>query len=208
MGAGRQPFFTVGYSNHSLQEFVVLLKKHGISAVADVRSEPYSRFNPQFNRETLSKELKLHGIEYVFMGRELGARSEDSACYEDGRVQYELLARTPLFLEGIDRLLHGASKYKITLMCAEKDPIQCHRALLVARKIFELGIPVFHIINEDGNIESHQELEARLLATCRLPEEDFFNSREDFISQAYLIQGNRIAFQDKAMKQEKRIQTS
>jgi uncharacterized protein (DUF488 family) len=205
MSAGRQPIFTVGHSTHSLEKFVALLKKHGVDAVADVRSAPYSRFNPQFNRETLSRELKAQGIKYVFLGRELGARSEDPACYEDGRVQYQLLARTPLFLSGIDRVLHGASKYKITLMCAEKDPIECHRALLVARKIFELGVPVIHI-KADGNIESHQEMEAHLLAACNLPEGDMFKSREEFVSQAYSIQGNRIAYQDEAITENRRVQ--
>lgn len=205
MSAGRQPIFTVGHSTHSLEEFVALLKKYGVDVLADVRSAPYSRFNPHFNRETLAKELKVLGIVYVFLGRELGARSEDPACYEDGRVQYQCLARAPLFLSGIDRVLHGAFKYKIALMCAEKDPIECHRSLLVARKIFELGVPVIHI-KADGNIENHHEMESRLLAACNLPEGDMFKSREEFLSQAYSIQGNRVAYQDEAMTENRRVQ--
>lgn len=204
MTLAKRPIFTLGHSTHSLEAFMALLRQQDVAAVADVRSSPYSRFNPQFNRELLSEELKAQGIKYVFLGRQLGARSEDPACYEKGRVQYPRLAKTPLFLEGIERIMRGADAYRITLMCAEKDPIECHRALLVSRKLFELGIPVNHILH-DGAIQTHEELESRLLSMCNLPNGDMFTSRNEFIAQAYSIQGNRVAYQDEVMAEQKKV---
>jgi uncharacterized protein (DUF488 family) len=85
---------TIGHSTHPIETFLGLLHQHGVTAVADVRSAPYSRFNPQFNKDALEHDLKEHGIRYVFLGRELGARSDDPSCYDKGRVQYGRLART------------------------------------------------------------------------------------------------------------------
>src|ERR1700733_4659701 len=92
--------YTLGHSNQSLECFLFLLKEHNIGAVADVRSHPHSRSNPQFNRDELEDELKSHGVAYVFLGKELGARTDDRTCYKDGKVQYDSLARTELFGEG------------------------------------------------------------------------------------------------------------
>ena len=131
--------FTIGHSTHEFKRFVALLKHHGIGAVADVRSTPYSRWQPQFNREELTDALKKHGISYVFMGKELGARSDDPDCYDQGRVQYRRLAGTELFRSGIDRVLDGAHRMSIALMCAEKDPLECHRTILVARELVSSG---------------------------------------------------------------------
>src|SRR6266436_9104737 len=99
--------FTVGHSTHSLDVFVAMLQRHGVTALADVRSTPFSRFNPQFNKESLEAALKASGIKYVFLGRELGARSDDRTCYERGRVQYARLARTEAFRQGIERVVRG-----------------------------------------------------------------------------------------------------
>lgn len=199
--------YTIGHSNHSIESFISLLQRHGVTALGDVRSHPYSRFVQQFSQEPLKSALAAAGIAYVFLGKELGARSMNAACYKQGRVQYDLLAKEPLFLEGIERLNQGMVRYQIALMCAEKDPIECHRALLVARKLFEAGIPVNHIL-ADGSLESHENMESRLLAVCKLPEGDMFKSREEFISDAYAIQGERVAYQDEAMVEEERVAAS
>jgi hypothetical protein len=98
-------------------------------------------------------------------------------------------------------------RYRIALMCAEKDPIECHRALLVARKLFEAGIPINHIL-ADGTVETHEAMESRLLAACKLPERDKFKSREEFVAEAYSIQGERVAYQDEAMAKEERVAVS
>jgi uncharacterized protein (DUF488 family) len=96
--------------------------------------------NPQFNRETFAWEAEKAGITYVFLGRELGARSEDPGCYVEGKVQYNLLARTPLFQIGIGRVVQGVSTHTVALMCAEKDPLDCHRAILVCRHLVDRGL--------------------------------------------------------------------
>lgn len=199
--------YTIGHSNHSIESFISLLQRHGVTALGDVRSHPYSRFVQQFSQEPLKSALAAAGIAYVFLGKELGARSINAACYKQGRVQYDLLAKEPLFMEGIERLNQGMVRYQIALMCAEKDPIECHRALLVARKLFEAGISVNHIL-ADGSLESHENMESRLLAVCKLPEGDMFKSREEFISDAYAIQGERVAYQDEAMVEEERVAAS
>lgn len=191
-GPGRN-VWTIGHSTHSLEQFVAMLKRHGITAVADVRSSPYSRFNPQFNRETLERSLKEVGIGYVFLGRELGARSEDPSCYKDGQVQYGLLARTELFKSGLQRVVKGAESHRISLMCAEKDPLECHRTLLVSRALVGSGVAVTHILG-DGGLESHDDAMTRLLRLTGTPESDMFSSREELVARACAAQEARIAY--------------
>jgi uncharacterized protein (DUF488 family) len=185
--------FTIGHSTHSLSRFVELLKQHDITALGDVRSKPYSRMNPQFNREDLKQALKEAGIAYVFLGKELGARSEDPSCYENGKIQYERLALTEQFRLGVERVKEGAAKFRLALMCAEKDPLECHRTVLVARRLAELGMDVQHI-HADGRLESQPELNERLMRELALPESDLFRSHEDILKDAYDIQAERIAY--------------
>ena len=156
--------FTIGHSNLSIEAFILLLQQHGITAVVDVRSHPFSRYLPHFNQSEIKASLSSFGIQYVFLGKELGARPEDLSCYDlSGKALYQRIAATPLFSEGIQRLLKGAANYKISLMCAEKDPITCHRTILVCHKLKDLSLQIHHILS-DGNLESHQDLEARLLS--------------------------------------------
>ena len=155
---------TVGHSNHSWEAFLALLTRHGVTALGDVRSAPYSRFNPHFNRKALSASLSASGIAYVWLGRELGGRPDDRACYEDGELRYDRLAQTALYREGIERVLHGTAEHRLALMCAEKDPLHCHRALLVSRSLEERGLEVAHIL-ADGGLELHDSAMDRLLAT-------------------------------------------
>lgn len=191
----RPGVFTIGHSTHSLESFVALLRQHGVTALADVRSTPFSRFNPQFNKDALARDLKAHGIKYVFLGRELGARSEDRSCYENGRIQYGRLARTELFKQGIERVMHGAEEHLIAVMCAEKEPLECHRTLLVARALDEQGVDVTHILG-DGRLESHRDAMERLLAVTGLPREDLFRSLPDLIAEALARQEEKIAHVD------------
>ena len=169
--------FTIGHSTQAAERFIMLLNKHGITAVADVRSTPYSRMNPQYNREDLRTALNDAGISYAFLGKELGARSDNKACYHDGKVQYGLLAQTDLFRHGIDRVREGTQNFRIALMCAEKEPLECHRTILVARELERAGLEVQHILG-DGRLESHVEAMNRLVRLLHLPEGDMFSSRE------------------------------
>ena len=193
--------FTIGHSNHPIETFTTLLQRHGVTAVGDVRSHPYSRYAPQYSRDPLKAALARMGIAYVFLGRELGARSENPDCYKQGKVQYDRLARQPQFAEGIKRVTKGIEQRCIALMCAEKDPLECHRTLLVARKLHEAGLEIAHI-HADGSLEDHRTLESRLLDVCKLPEGDMFKQRDEFISEAYAIQGERFAYQDHNMERE------
>jgi len=192
---------TIGHSNHPIERFVELLRLHGVTAVADVRSAPYSRFNPQYNRDALNAELKRHGIAYVFLGRELGARSSDRSCYENGRVQYRRLAETESFRAGIQRVLSGAQTHRIALMCAEKEPLDCHRTLLVSQALDTSGTPVTHIL-ADGRAEPHKDSLKRLLKVVGLPDEDMFRSQEDLIAEACVMQEERVAYVDEQLAQD------
>lgn len=189
--------YTVGHSTHSVEQFVQLLTRHEITAVADVRSQPYSRMNPQFNRETLRATLKDAGIAYVFLGKELGARSGDESCYLNGKVQYDRLARTALFRAGLDRVEQGVSKYRIALMCAEKDPLTCHRSILVCRHLVEREIGVAHIL-EDARLEYHDTAMERLLRELRIDPADLFKNKSDLFDEAYALRGEAIAYVDKS----------
>lgn len=186
--------YTVGHSNQSLEEFLSLLQKHAITAVADVRSYPYSKMNPQFNRETLSKELKECGIAYVFLGKQLGARSEDPSCYVEGKVQFERLAKTVLFREGIKRVMSGMEQFRIALMCAEKEPLACHRTILVTRHLKENGVSVQHIL-ASGGVESQQEADERLLHLLKMDKPSMFFTKQELIAEAYRVQAENIAYE-------------
>lgn len=189
---------TLGHSTHPIERFIALLKSAGATAVADVRSSPYSRYSPQYSKDALRKALSEAGIAYTFLGKEFGARSPDPSCYRNGKVQYSRLALSAPFTEGMQRIFEGLKRYRIAFVCAERDPIECHRALLVARAFSESGKSVAHI-HFDGMLESQSNLESRLLVAWKLPDGDMFKSKEGFIEDAYLLQGEKVAYQDEQM---------
>ena len=145
--------FTIGHSTHSAERFLELLRQHNIEAVGDVRSSPFSAWTPQFNRQVLEATLKKAGIHYVFLGNELGARRAEREVYVDGIARYERIAKTPAFQEGLERVRKGSRKLRLALMCAEKDPLECHRTILVCRQL-KREANIAHIL-EDGAIEFH-----------------------------------------------------
>ncbi|HBL15087.1 MAG TPA: hypothetical protein DD379_27580 [Cyanobacteria bacterium UBA11162] len=206
--------FTIGHSNLSIDDFIGLLQQHNITAVADVRSHPYSRYLPHFNKSPLQSTLSTLGIHYIFLGQELGARPTDLSCYVNGKALYDRIAATELFSQGIQRLLKEGETYKISLMCAEKDPITCHRTILVCRHLQKFNLEIYHILN-DGALESHQQLEQRLLtlhgldpAQLNQPKQlSLFDdmtslnpvsksSLEERLQEAYYRQGDKIAYQE------------
>jgi hypothetical protein len=185
--------YSVGHSNHPLTHFLGLLQGRGVNLLVDVRSTPYSRFNPQFRRDALAAALSENGIGYLFLGEELGARSKDPSCYDDGRVSYQKLAATALFRQGIDRLLTAAKTHTVAIMCAEKDPLDCHRTILVARELVNRGETVTHIL-ATGEVESHDQAMQRLRKKLKLEPEDLFGG--DVNEQAYELRGQQIAYVD------------
>jgi uncharacterized protein (DUF488 family) len=184
--------YTVGHSNHSIDKFVGLLTTNSITAIADVRSQPFSKRYPQFNKERLAAVLAQQGIAYVFLGNELGARSEDPSCYENGKVQYGRLAATPAFKAGIARVLAGAEKFRVALMCAEKEPLDCHRTLLVSRALQSVGAEITHIL-ADGSLESQEKTMSRLVGLVGLSKEDLFQ-HNDLIAVACRLREDKIAY--------------
>ena len=184
---------TIGHSNHPFEKFLELLRAHGVTEVADVRSHPVSRFAPQFGAKRLSAALEAAGIAYSFVGQELGARSNDPACVVDGRVDYERLARTPRFAQGLERVAASAQRGRVALLCAERDPFDCHRAILVCRALLERGVDAKHI-RENGAIESRAVLDARVLAELDARERDLFAGDSELLAAAYRQRGRRIAY--------------
>ena len=185
--------FTIGHSDHEMGKFVSLLARHGVNAVADVRSQPYSRFNSQFNRELLAEALRQAGIQYVFLGRELGARRSERESYQDKQARYDLIERLPAFREGLERLRRGIAAHRLALLCAEKDPLTCHRTILVCRHLRSEPIDIQHIL-EDGSLETTEQAENRLLEVVGLPPTHLFLDRSELIEQAYDLQAEQIAY--------------
>ena len=195
---------TVGHSNRSEFHLIELLRGHEVTAVVDVRSTPYSEWSPQFNRSAVAATLKEHGIAYSYLGGELGVRSDDPSCYEGGRVVYARLAATEQFQQGLRRVVKGARLHRLALMCAEQDPINCHRSILLAPQLERLGVNVSHILHPDGELESQQALVRRLLELHDLGQPDMFRSDEQRRAAALAEQERRIAYVRTADASERR----
>ena len=198
MNSDQNPVYTVGHSNHPIDVFIELLKRHGVDEVVDIRSSPYSRYASHFNYDSLAGSLAEAGgagVGYLFMGGELGGRPVDQSCYDaDGRVLYDRLADTDLFDDGIRRVLHRAGERQVALLCTENDPLVCHRGLLVAGELVQRGVDVEHIL-ADGSLESHAAAMDRLLDTFKLPHHgDLFRSRDEVIADALDRQAKKVGY--------------
>lgn len=196
MKADKPVIYTVGHSTHPIGFFIAILKRNNIDAIADVRSSPYSKFAPQFNRENLKSSLKSEGIQYVFLGDELGARRDEPQCYENGKVIFHRVANLRQFINGIERLQEGASKMNVAIMCAEKDPLICHRTVLVTHFARDKFADTLHIL-EDGKIESRDVADGRLLRELDFDTEDFFTPYAERLKIAYEQRGSEIAYVEK-----------
>lgn len=189
-----QTLFTIGHSTHQWETFLRLLKHHGITAIADVRSQPFSRL-PQYNHDVLAANLKREHIQYVSLGRELGARRDEQECYVDSQAVYERVAQLPQFRKGIDRVLRGIKHFTIALMCAEKEPLNCHRTVLVCRHLQRHSLHIQHIL-ADGALEKHTDTEKRLLQMMDIAPDLFQQDIKEaaLIEQAYKARGKQIAW--------------
>ena len=154
--------WSIGHSSQPLAKFLGLLRTHQIATVVDVRSQPSSKYSPQFNSAPLREACIDHGVEYVFAGTELGGRPRGSKYYDaDGRVLYGLVAQSPEFLQGIDQLLAiAAVEGRTAIMCAEENPTDCHRRLLIGRVLRDRGVPLKHI-RGNGIVEDESLVEKR-----------------------------------------------
>jgi uncharacterized protein (DUF488 family) len=139
--------WTVGHSNHSLEDFARLVSGEQIEFLVDVRSYPYSRFAPQFNREALEPQLRRRGVGYLFLGAELGGRPDHEEDYDaEGRALYGPMSERRPFVAAIERLIDGARGHRIALMCSEADPCHCHRRLLVGKVLADRNVELRHIL--------------------------------------------------------------
>lgn len=192
--------YTIGHSQHDLEKFVAMLKKHKINHLLDVRSTPYSQFASNYNREHIKTVLNDTGIQYTFMGTFFGARPDDKSLYtKEGYLDFDKARKTDRFQAGVENVIKGIkSGNKISLMCTEKDPLECHRAIMVARTFHEQGIDVQHIMS-DGNLQSHDELEQRLL-DIYFPERYQFTLFEEqktdkeYLEEAYIRHNAKIGY--------------
>jgi len=147
--------FSIGHSNAGIDAFINLLRLYEIAALVDTRSQPYSRYNQHFSREHLKRSLEEAGIDYIYLGKEIGGRPEDHALYfQNGKVDYDLVAQSPLYLAGIKRLLALASHRRVAFMCAEADYKSCHRYWLITRTLTSRGIAVRHILHTGDSVVS------------------------------------------------------
>jgi uncharacterized protein (DUF488 family) len=189
------PVFTIGHSDHTLDAFLALLAQHHVTALADVRAAPYSRRLPHYSKQAFADALKAAGLAYVYLGEQLGGRPSVRVRSQMQGAGYAAMAATAAFQEGIARILQGASRHRIAMMCAERDPADCHRALLVGRVLSGSGAELIHI-HADGATEGQSSFEARLLAAAgRADACDLFASPAELLDLAYRRQERRASLE-------------
>ena len=189
--------FSIGHSNIPADRFAGMLAAAGVDAIADVRSTPFSRRFPWFSAKNLAGRLAAAGMIYEAHGEALGGRPSDGGLYRDGVADYEAMARTPAFRAGLDRVQALAGRRRVCLMCAEREPLDCHRCLLVARALAERGLKIGHILH-DGTVEAHNATEQRLLALTGAAADDLFATGQDArLAAAYRRRAQAVAYRVK-----------
>ena len=201
--------YSIGHSNQSFEQFLEMLQSQGINVIVDVRSVPASKYTPQFNREPLQAALNRAGIHYMWFGEEFGARRTD-ALDADNKVDFEKAVQTPAFLRGTERVLNGLQKgYRISLMCSEAHPLECHRFAMVSRWFFEHGVDMQHIVHDDNgqtisipHKQLQDEMGAEYVRKKKIPQvqpPDMFGenecTKEQQIVLAYRQKNKEIAYQ-------------
>jgi uncharacterized protein (DUF488 family) len=191
--SGTPEVLTIGHSTLSYEQFLCRLRAAGVTAVADVRTSPFSRHFPHFNQSALHEELRQDGIAYVFLGNELGGRPAEKELFCEGVADYEKMAKTKAFAKGLERVVEGAKKFKIALMCSEHNPLDCHRCLLVGRVLQERGVLVGHIL-ANGSLSGHTDIEAQLLDLAGKTEDELFTRPEERLAIAYRLRAMKVAY--------------
>jgi len=190
--AGRFDLLTAGHSNHPLERFLELLKSASVRCVVDVRSRPFSRRFPWFSQPRLAGHLQSRGIAYAASGDTLGGRPTDPSLLRDGMADYAAVAQTARFRGGLGHVIGLGREQCVCLMCAEREPLDCHRCLLIARALAEQDLAIGHIL-ADGSIESHAATEDRLLALTKTGA-DLFVDRRAQVAEAYRRRARGVAF--------------
>ncbi len=191
--------YTIGHSTYPEEHFTELAKHFELDYILDVRSTPYSRFTPQYNQELIKHTLEKENIKYAPMGKYFGARQPDQTCYPNGYLDFELFRKSELFIAGVANVIKGLEKHNIALMCAEKNPIDCHRAIMVARGFALAGVSVEHILH-DFTLLSQAQLDEMLLEKY-FPDRNqlsFFveenKTEEEYLKEAYAKRNAEIGY--------------
>lgn len=194
-------FYSIGHSNIPAERFLAMLHAQNVGAIADVRSTPFSRFCPWFSAKTLKPLLEQNGVGYLPCGAALGGRPQSPELYCDGVADYEAMAQRPGFQAGLDRLIADATRCRgqgsLCLMCAEREPLDCHRCLLVARALAARGLSTGHILY-DGSVEPHAATERRLLELTDDGGDLFAPGQSERIAAAYRRRARAVAYRAKS----------
>jgi uncharacterized protein (DUF488 family) len=178
---GGPSVLSIGYGARTLAEFISALKQNGVEYLVDVRSSPYSKFRPEFSRDQLQNHLERAGIRYLFMGDTLGGQPHDPACHTDGKVDYDKVRAQPFFQSGIERLRNAfAQQRRITLMCSEGKPEQCHRSKLIGEALTAAGIQICHIDEDDALLTQTQVIDRLTKGQLDLFGQPSFTSRKRY----------------------------
>ena len=198
----KDTIYTIGYSGFQVDEFISTLKRNGVNALIDVRSEPYSAYHHDYDKETLSQNLRKNHIYYRNYAKEFGARQENHGFYKNGRLDFDSFSKSPQFQSGVSKIVEGANQgFTFAFMCAEKDPLQCHRAILVAKAFSDMGFSVKHVVPVDGKIEieTQQNLEDEMI-DCYFPPMFRNESKEALLADAYRRKNDEIGFKLEDLK--------
>ncbi len=175
--------YSIGHGNKSFEEFEQELRSFGIQYLIDVRTKPYSKWNPSFNQEALRALLQKKGFVYVYMGDSIGGLPSDTSCYTDGHIDYAKVREKPFFQEGLARLLVAAEKgLKVAVMCSESEPEKCHRSKLIGQELLKHDISMNHIIGigKSQSQETVMVIVTKGLGTMTLFGEETFMSRKTY----------------------------
>jgi len=185
--------YTIGHSTHTYERFAQLLRDYNVSFVIDVRSVPQSTRSPQFGKRALRDAIRSDGMRYRYAGNVLGGRPADPGFYQDEQVQYDRVASSEPFRKALERIRLAARTHVVALVCAEGDPIACHRFLLVARHLKSPELGIIHIL-PDGRTEPNAATEVRILRQAGLLQSDMFAPTLEALEKAYEIQSRRVAY--------------
>jgi uncharacterized protein (DUF488 family) len=188
----------VGHSNLEFSQFVRLLADFHVELLVDVRSRPQSGRFPQFSQPAFEKLLEGEGIPYLFLGEELGGRPDDPDVYlPEGRVNYRARRKSYAFRSGLERVLRELGSRTLALMCAEEDPLECHRFLMICPELVASGVQPVHI-RRGSQIEPQDAAETRLLESTGFGDVAtntlFPAARAEALEKAYDLQAARFAF--------------
>lgn len=173
--------YSIGHGNKNISDFMDELNAYDIKYLIDIRSKPYSKYNPQYNKNELKFFLKDQGVTYVFLGDKLGGLPNDSSCYTDGKVDYDILKDKEFFLEGLQRVINAYKNgVKVVIMCSESKPQECHRSKLIGRELMKKKITVAHIIGK-GKVKDQSTV--ILEVTKGLGEQDLFGKETNLTSR-------------------------